>query len=181
MLKPEQQRAVDYLRRRGTEATAADLHAQLTHAFTSIEELFALVPPESRAVRPAEGKWSPHEILDHLVLSHEPAVAQLADLLDGVSPPGIAIPAGLHRPDDKREPWDTLTARLASTHRELLRLVASATDELPLESKAVVEMVVKVDGTPVHWYENADWKAFVQAARVHTLEHRAQLERTLAL
>src|SRR5687767_4820318 len=178
-LKPEQQRAVDYLRRRGTDAPIAELQTQLEHAFASTEELFALVPAESRALRPAEGKWSPHEILDHLVLSHEPAIAQLADLLDGISPPGIAIPADLHRDDAAREPWDTLAARLASTHREFLRLAASGTDELSLEPKAVVEVVVKVDGEPLHWYEQVDWKAFVQAVRVHTLEHRGQLERAL--
>jgi hypothetical protein len=43
-----------------------------------------------------------------------------------------------------------------------------------------VEIVVKVASQPMHWVEHLDWKAFVQAIRVHTLEHHHQLQRTLA-
>jgi DinB superfamily len=178
-MHPEQQRALDYLARRGTQAPASELLAQLQHAFRSVEELFESVGIEQRGQPPAPGKWSPHQILDHLVLSHEPAIAQLESLLAGVSPPGVAIPAGLQSPDAERKSWDELIDRMRGMHRAYVRLVASANDQLSLEPKATIEMVVKVDGQPVHWHEQADWKAFVQGVRVHTLEHRSQLERCL--
>jgi DinB superfamily len=173
----EQQRALDYLARKGTAAPAETLRAQLRDAFAKTEQAFDAVEGALRGRQPKPGKWSPHEILDHLVISHGPAVPQFASLLDGVDPEGIAIPADLHR--DQRPPWDALRAELGDIHQQFLRLVDGATDQHSLAPKAAVEMVIKVDGTPVHWIERIDWKAFIQALRVHTLEHLNQLERTL--
>jgi hypothetical protein len=31
----------------------------------------------------------------------------------------------------------------------------------------------------VQWEEQLDWKAFAQTLRVHTIEHRSQIERTI--
>lgn len=174
---PEQQRALDYLLRKGTLAPAEKLREQLRDAFTAIESAFDDVAPHQRPSAPAPGKWSPHEILDHLVLSHGPAIPQFASLLAGVSPNGVAIPADLHR--DERPAWDDLRAQLGGIHRELLRLLESATDDLSLEAKAAVEMVVRIDDQPVHWVERCDWKAFIQTIRVHTVEHRNQLLRAV--
>jgi len=183
-LFPEQLRARSYLERKGTLANIETLRGQVAETFRLIEDLFASVAPADRSKSPAAGKWSPHEILDHLVISHGPAVTQLAALLNGTSPGGVAIPAGLSTPEEQRRSWDELAAELRAVHREIEALLAEASDSLSLEPKAVVEMVVKVtvDGQeprPVHWFEQLDWKAFVQAVRAHTLEHRNQLERTL--
>lgn len=175
----EQRRALDYLQRKGPLAGADTLRSQLREAFASIERAFDDVAGNARERTPAPGKWSPHEILDHLVLSHEPAIAQLQELLAGVSPPAVAIPADLHRPAHERPDWDDLRSRLGETHRQLLQRAEAATDDSSLDPKVVVEMVVKVGSEPVHWLERLDWKAFVQAIRVHTLEHRNQLERAV--
>jgi len=176
MIHEEQQRALDYLARKGTHADVATLRAQVRASFASIERELDDVPADRRNAAPP-GKWSAHDILDHLVLSHEPAVAQLASLLRGSSPPGVAIPAGLH--DDVPPSWDDLRARMASMHRQYERLLDEATDAHSLEPKAMIEMVVKVDCHPLHWFEQVDWKAFIQAVRVHTLEHREQLRRAV--
>lgn len=181
----EQEKAVAYLARKGTAASVLTLRSELRAAFSSTEERFASVPADARVWSPEEKKWSPHEILDHLVISHEPAIDQLAALLRGETPGGVAIPAGLQTPASSRESWTSLTTRLASVHERLLALVDAAAEDAPLEARAVVEMVVKVpaeDGSfvPAHWFEHLDWKAFTQAIRVHTLEHRQQLERVLA-
>lgn len=183
-LLPEQVRAMDYLARKGSLASVDRLSEQLRAAFAAVEELFDLVAADEREAIPAPGKWSPHEILDHLVLSHGPAIPQLASLLQGVSPPGVAIPAGLQSPAGERAEWVKLRVALGKIHQELLDLIAAASDDLSLEPKAVVEIVVKVaarDGSmePVHWLEQLDWKAFAQAIRVHTLEHQNQLQRAL--
>ncbi len=175
---PEQQRALDYLEKKGTLAPADVLRAQLQKAFAAVEQLFDTVTAERRFIAPAPGKWSPHEILDHLVLSHGPAIPQFASLLAGEEPEGVAVPADLHR--DERPSWDELRTELASIHRQFLELIATATDDHSLDPKALVEFVVKVDGEPLHWHERLDWKAFIQAIRVHTIEHHKQLERAVA-
>jgi len=181
----EQERALAYLARKGTAAEVTTLRSELRSAFASLEDRFDAFPVAARAWRPAAGKWSAHELLDHLVVSHEPAADQLAALLEGRTPGGVAIPAGLQTPEAVREPWQGLASRLAALHARLLTLLDGTDETIPLGARAIVEMVVKVPGTdgapaPVHWFEPLDWKAFAQAIRVHTLEHRQQLERIAA-
>ena len=173
---PEQQRALDYLARKGTRAPLADLRAQLRDAFDAAERAFDEVAADLRERAPAAGKWSPHEILDHLVLSHEPPIAQLASLLDGVDAAGGAIPADLHRVE--RPPWDAVRAQLGEVHAELRRLADRGSDDT-LHTRVPVVMVIKIDSKPTQWIEMLDWKAFVQGIRVHTLEHVSQLKRTI--
>jgi len=186
-LLTEQVRAMDYLRRKGTDAPVADLRRQLRSAFRDVEALLASVAPDERLLAPAAGKWSPQEILDHLVVSHGPAIEHFRQLLTGISPEAVAIPAGLQSAAPRSLSWDLLASNLAAIHGSFEKLVAAASESLPLEAKAIVEMVVKVPATegaeprPVHWYERLDWKQFVQVLRVHTLEHRAQLDRTLSV
>ena len=179
-LLPEQRRAMDYLAHKGTGASTDKLRDQLQVAFAAIESAFDAVPTDRREFSPAAGKWSAHEILDHLVLSHEPAIPQLASLLAGVSPSSIAVPADLHRSAEARPAWNALRSSLGEVHHEFMRLMASASDDLSLDAKAAVEIVVKVDSMPKHWIEHLDWKAFVQAIRVHTIEHQNQLTRTIS-
>ena len=176
----EQLRALDYLARKGTNASVDVLRAQLRKAFAEIEARFDGVSGDARGVQPAPGKWSAHQILDHLVLSHGPAVPQFASLLEGITPGGVAIPANLQSADDERGSWDDLRARLGAIHAEFVRLLDGAPNDLSLEPKAIVAIVVKAGGEPIEWLEPLDWKAFIQGVRVHTLEHQAQLERLTA-
>lgn len=184
-LRPEQERALAYLRRKGTEAPVEKLRAELAEAVARIEAAFVAVPIALRSRRPGHDRWSPHEILDHLVESHRPAVSQLAALLDGEDAPE-AIPASLQSADPRAKPWDQLLAELCAVHRAWLELLESEGTDGPLGAKAGIVMVVKVATAPeappqpVEWYERLDWKAFTQALRAHTLEHLAQLERTVA-
>jgi hypothetical protein len=180
-LLPEQRRALDYLKRKGTQASIEVLREQTREAFASVERSFAGVAAHERVMAPAGGKWSPHEILDHLVLSHGPAVSQLASLLEGVSPGDLAIPADLHRAPHERPEWDVSLSQLAAIHQELLALLDAASGEHSLEPTAVVEMVVKIGSERRCWHERLDWKAFVQGIRVHTLEHENQLRKTLEI
>jgi hypothetical protein len=75
---PEQSRALAYLQKKGTLAPAIRLREQWREAAAAIESALDDVASEQRDLRPAAGKWSAHDILDHLVVSHEPAVTQLA-------------------------------------------------------------------------------------------------------
>ncbi len=183
-LYPEQLRALDYLKRKGTDAPANEIRGKLADAFDKLEAAVAAVPVPLRQVAPSPGKWSVHEILDHLVESHRPALSQLILLLRGETPEGPAIQASLQSADPLSRPWDDLIAELQGIHTAFLRLLEAATDSHRLDVRAPIVIVVKVarpDGSlePVQWEERLDWRAFVQALRVHTLEHLSQVTRTV--
>lgn len=185
-LLPEQQQALEYLRRKGTEAPAETIRRKSAAAFEQIEALLATVPGDLHRRAPSPGRWSPQEILDHLVESHRPAAAQLASLLAGRRPASGAIPAGLQSASPLTLAWGDLYAALREVHAELLRLLESLPEELPRSApRAPIVMVVKAaqaDGSlvPLEWEAELDAKAFAQALRVHTLEHVGQLQRTVA-
>lgn len=184
-LLPEQQKALDYLRRKGTEAPAAQIRRQASETFGRMEMLLTAVPGDLRRRAPAVGRWSPQEILDHLVESHRPAIGQLASLLEGERPSTGAIPAGLQSAEPLILPWEELFGDLRAVHAALLDLLDRMPDALPPSPpKAPIVMVVKAaqdDGSlaPVEWLAELDAKAFAQALRAHTLEHVGQLTRTV--
>lgn len=182
---PERGQALDYLRRKGTEAPVVRLREHVARTFGELEALLDTVPAELRGVRPAPGRWSAHEVLDHLVESHRPAVEQLAAVIAGQRPTTGAIPAHLQSADPHARLWDGLAAELRGIHRAILDLLGRATDETPLTATVPAVVVVKTTaegGTSAahEWIEELDWKAFVQALRGHTAQHRAQILAGLA-
>jgi hypothetical protein len=183
--RPERAAAVDYLRRKGTEAPAARLLAGLRATFQKFEQAIDRVPEACRTRRPAPASWSVHEIVDHLVESDRPAVGELRDLVAGRSPIGGPIPARLTSPRALDRPWDVLTRELKDVHASVLDVVAHG-DAIAASptARAPVVMVVTVPGEAgpevLEWIEELDWKAYAQVLRVHTHGHLAQVERTLA-
>lgn len=174
-LRPEQIQALGYLRQKGTEASVEGLREHVAATFRGIEDLLECVPPGLRALRPAPSRWSVQEIVDHLVESHRPAVEQLRELVSGRRPETGAIPAHLQSAAPLDRPWEDLVRDLKEIHRSLLDLLDKASDEPPLDVTAPVVMVVQ----SVEWEQELDWKAYVQAYRGHTAQHRAQIVRTL--
>jgi hypothetical protein len=183
-LAPEQTRAMDYLRRHGTESPLADLRRRVEETFRDLAALLREIPEVSVRVRPRPGRWCVQEVVDHLVASHRPAVGELADLLCGVSPTDGPIPASLQRPDAMERDWRELIDELDRVHGDIAALLAGPTDGPPGPARAWVVMVVRVRGEdgevrPVHWTEELDWKAYVLGVRVHALEHTAQIRETV--
>jgi hypothetical protein len=81
-------------------------------------------------------------------------------------------------------PWPELVGDLKRVHADFLAALDSAPGDDPGTVKAPVLMVLKVqepDGStvPIEWTQDFDWKAQVAIFRVHTLEHKGQIERTL--
>lgn len=184
-LRPEQVQALEYVRRQGTEAAVDAIRAKAARTFGELEALLAGVPERVTSLAPTPGKWSLHEIVDHLVTSHRRAVAELASLVSGESPAGDPIPAGLVSPEPFARRWPLLVADLEAVHRDFLAVLDSASDDTTLTARAPVVLVVKCgtsDGRfePVEWVESFDWKAHAILVRVHTLEHLQQIQRTLA-
>ena len=184
MDRPERTAAIEYLRRKGTEAPISRLVAGLRSTFQRFEQTIDRVPETLRIQRPDAASWSVHEILDHLIESHRPAVVELSELCAGMSPAGGPIPARLTSRNPLDRPWAVLVDELKNIHSDILQLVVDAGDDTPTATTAPFVMVVKVPGPGgpgiVEWVEALDWKAYVQAVRVHTHEHCAQVERTLA-
>lgn len=184
-LRPEQRQAIEYARRAGTEAAAEAIRDKATRTFRELEVLLDAVPSDSAQKRPAPGKWSIHEVVDHLVVSHRRAVEQLETLIAGTSPTSGPIPAGLVSEAPFTRSWPELRAELEDVHAAFVAALARASAETSLEPKAPIEMVVRCadeDGTsqPVHWIQEFDWKAFAILFRAHTLEHYQQVRRVLA-
>ncbi len=173
-LHPQQLAALDYLRRKGTEVSAAQLHGHVAKTF---EAFLDTVPPGLRAVKPSPRAWSAHEVIDHLVESHRPAVEQLQALVAGERPATEPIPPHLLSENPFQRSWEDLVAELREIHRSYLSLIEHAPEETGVT--APVAMVIKIDNAPVTWEAELDWKAYAQAFRVHTVEHRMQIERTL--
>jgi hypothetical protein len=184
MDRPERSAAIEYLRRKGTEAPVSRLVSGLRSTFQRFEQTIDRVPESIRTRRPDAASWSVHEIVDHLVESHRPAVMELSALCAGISPAGGPIPARLTSRHPFDRPWTVLVDELKDIHAHILPLVIDAGDNTPTAAAAPFVMVVKVPGPSgpevVEWVEPLDWKAYAQAIRVHTHEHCAQVERTVA-
>ncbi len=182
--RPERAAALDYLRRKGTEAPVSKLISGLRSTFQKFEHTVDRVPDAWHARRPSAAAWSVHEIVDHLVESDRPAVAELRALCAGVSPVGGPIPARLTSPDALGRPWDDLVHELKGLHEHILDIVIGAGDAASLAARAPSVIVIKVRGVEgqevLEWVEALDWKAYAQALRIHTHEHCAQVERTVA-
>ncbi|HMB53874.1 MAG TPA: DinB family protein [Thermoanaerobaculia bacterium] len=181
--RPEQLQALDYLRRAGSEAPVASIRKRAAATFAEIEELLAGLDETVARKRPAAGKWSVQEVVDHLVESHRPAVDDVARLIAGEDV-AEAVPASLQSADPLGWDWPERRADLAAVHRDLLAHLDGADDTTPQQAKTPVVMVVKCatdDGgvEVVEWVEHFGWKASALLIRVHTLEHTGQVRRVL--
>jgi DinB superfamily len=183
-LLPEQQQALDYARKRGTEAPAEAIRTRVVATYAELEALINAVPADLAREHRESSLWSIQEVVDHLVESERPGIEQLARLLAGRDV-DEAIPASLQSANPLALDWSDLRRELRRIHQELLALLATATDDLPLTATAAVEMVVKCaqpDGSlvPVTWPARVDWKAYaVLLLHAHNRQHIAQIQRIL--
>lgn len=180
-IRPEQARALAYIRAKGTEAPLARVRERVAAAFAEIEALLGSIEEAEARARPLPG-WCVQEVVDHLIESHRPAVDQLEAVFAG-RPPGEAIPAGLLSADPLDRSWSALLDDLRAVHARFLARLAG--EDVPAGSARIpVVMVVKVrepDGSlvPVHWVEEFDAKASALVIGLHTREHRDQIQRIL--
>ncbi|MDA8017496.1 MAG: DinB family protein [Thermoanaerobaculia bacterium] len=183
-LRPEQQLALDYARRAGTEAAKDRIRDKMARTFADLEDLLGSISEPQAREKPAADSWSIQQVVDHLVESHRPAVAELESVLSGRAPATDPIPAGLQSADPMSIDWAEMVARLRRVHADLLGTVDQASDDAPLDAKVTIVMVVKCryeDGSirPVEWLEPFDWKAYCILLRAHTLEHVHQIRRAM--
>ena len=148
-----------------------------------LRKAYDTVPPERRAVRPVPDRWSPAEIVHHLVIVDRRINQRLRALIDEaralppesdgspvVSPIAESVPVRNRRwkTSEASEPRDTDPARiwddLAATRRELEEVVAAG-DGLALGKVFAPHPALG----PLCAY---DWLAFVGA---HAARHADQI------
>lgn len=183
-MRPEQIRALAYLRRRGTEAPVEEVRARVAATYGAVEALVDAVPAAIAREHRSTSGWCIQEVADHLLESDRPALGQLARLLAGESV-DAPIPASLQSAQPHDRDWSELRAELRAVHRELLDLLERAHDGIPQSATGAVQMVVpcaRADGSlePVSWVERLDWKAFALVLHAHNRQHIDQIERILA-
>ncbi len=179
---PEQRQAAAYLQRKGTDSPLPALRQRVDKSLAELEAVLAPIDTDTALHQPGPGKWSIHEIVDHLVESHRPAVTQLRAMLTG-GDPGDAIPAGLTSTDPFATSWPELVRQLKEIHDDIRSLLTGAAEQTPTEIQVPVAMLLKVkteNGVEqVEWKEHLDWKAFALGIAVHSREHIPQIQRTL--
>ena len=182
--RPEQIRAREYLRDKGSLLPVSQIHERVGAAFAATETLLDGVTEGEARRRTIPGEWTIQEVVDHLVETHRPSIDELRDLLAGRRPAGPPIPAGLHSRDPMSRPWPDVLQRLKAVHAEALEVLAHAADGYVTDARAPLVMVINVrdaDGrqTPLHWVEELDWKAYAIVFRLHALDHLNQIKKTL--
>jgi hypothetical protein len=182
--RPEQVRAREYLRDKGTLLPVARIRERVAAAFSALEATLAGVGEAEARRRPAPGEWSVQEVVDHLVETNRPSLGELRDLLAGRRPAGEPIPAGLQSADPLGRAWGDLVADLGRLHAEVLQLLGGASDGFVTDARAPLVMVINArepDGrpAPLHWIEELDWKAYAIVFRLHTLDHLSQIKKAL--
>ena len=182
-MKPEQIKAMEYLRDKGTRLAAHQVHERVAAGFAVLESFLDGMTEAEARVRALPGEWTVQEVADHLVETHRPSLAELRDLLAGRRPQGGPIPAGLQSRDPLARPWTEVLAELKRLQAEVVAVLAAAPDGLN-DARAPVVMVVNVKGpdgpeTPLHWIEEVDWKAYAIIFRLHVLDHLGQARKIL--
>jgi hypothetical protein len=183
-LRPEQLKAREYLRDRGTRLSATAIHERVGAAFAATESMLDGIDEAEARARPLEGEWTVQEVVDHLVETNRPSLEELRELLEDRRPPGGPIPASLQSADPQGRPYGELLSDLKAVHADILRVLGGAPDRMT-DARAPVVMVINVkeaDGKlrPLSWIEELDWKAYAIIFRLHELDHLNQIKKTLA-
>jgi hypothetical protein len=183
-MRPEQEKVLDYLSRRGTLLAPREICERVRGAFVATAEFLDGISAADARQRPAPGKWCVQEIVDHLVETHRPSVEELRCLLRGERPAHGPIPAGLQSRAPLERPWSELVGELKRLHTAVLGILAGVPEGFTTEARAPVVMVVPTknpDGSEhsLHWVEELDWKAYAIIFRLHELDHLKQAQRAL--
>ena len=183
-MRPDQEQANAYVLRK-SQAGFDRIRQATEKTIQELGRLLGGISGQEAALRPADGGWCIHEVVDHLVSTDRLAVTELRSLISGWRPEDGPIPASLQSADPMGVKWKDLVDELRDVHRDPVAALGEATDDTPDEARAPVAMLAKAADSEgnleeFEWTENWDWKAYAVIQRVHSLEHIRQIERALA-
>ncbi len=164
------------------------MHALLAHTRHLLDQALSSVDPLSAATRPAEGKWSVAEIVEHLALAYEGTVKGMRRVLESdasmATPPSptqrlfkfIIVQAG-YFPAGRTAPTQVVprgvTLEVAAARA---RAALEALDLALDEGEARFGPRRKVLNHPILGaFSVQDWRRF---HRVHTRHHARQVQRS---
>lgn len=182
----EQAKARAYLRARGTDASAVDIARQVAAAFGAVAAAVSTGDADRARRRALEGEWCVQEIVDHLVETHRPGLAELRELLAGRRPSGPPIPPGLQSSAPLDRAWPALLDEMRRVHDDIVRTLETVPADFTTDARAPVVLVVNQKGPdgspapPLQWVEELDWKAYAIVWRLHAVDHLNQARKVLA-
>lgn len=179
---PGRETVLGFLRTHGTDSETAVLLENARKMIETFHEKFRAVPVAVRLVEPFPGRWSPQEILDHVVECHRCAPEQLRRVARG-EPCTETIRAFVQSAAPHAHAWGALLREFRTIHDEILAAATVLAETPPPAHGLKIEMLygIEVDGKvrDKEHREELDWKAYLEALRFHLGQHIKQLERTL--
>lgn len=180
MLTAESQRMIDYLTARGGELSPAEICARVRAAADEFEAAFADVSEEDARARPAPGKWTLLEVLDHVAQSQVRAAEELRHLFAGRRPPLPPVYEGLKSGAASWAPLEQIAGDVREANRELLNVLQAGLESTSTAKVAgvIVANSKLPDGSlkPQIFLYDLNWREYALLQRLHLLDHRRQVK-----
>ena len=184
-ISPERQRMMDYLTVRATSMTPQNLLARMRQATEEFEATIRGLDQElGRAAMPP-GEWTIAEVVDHVAQTQIRAAYELRDLLEGRRPPGPPVYDALVSGAGRWASWNDLVAGVLAANAEFDRVLASASERnssFTPTARTILVVNRKLMGgviEPEVFEAELDWKGYAMVQRLHLLDHRTQVRKTL--
>jgi hypothetical protein len=184
-LSPERQKALDYLTVRADAMPAEQVIARFRAAVGEFEALVDQLDERDARTALIPGEWTAAQVVDHLAQTTVRNADEVRHLLDGRRPPAPPVYEALVSGAAHRVPWAELKAELAEANAQLAQLLARAARQEPKAGLTIRTILIinrtLADGTvePEQFDAELGWKGYALTARLHLLDHRAQVKKLL--
>src|SRR5579872_5394687 len=131
LLAPESIRMMEYLKTRAGELTASAICSRVRASAQELEDHVAAVPKDKVRWRPAAGKWSIAEVVDHISQTQARGTEELRHLLAGRRPPLPPVYEALRSGAGEWAPWELLVDELHQVNQAMIEVLQSAPDVAP--------------------------------------------------
>jgi len=181
-LSPEGEQLIEYLRSRAAAMSVRSIYERIRAAANEIEALVAGITEEESRRRPVPGKWTIAEVVDHIAQTQIRACEELRHLLAGRCPPGPPVYEALRSAAPNWAPWQELVDGLFSANREIVNLLAVASEgaePAPATARTILVITRKLpDGStgPQIFIAELNWREYALVQRLHLLDHRTQIK-----
>ncbi len=186
-LAPESIYMLEFVAKRAKELSTAAIRDRIRNAAHELEQAVAPVTAAEARMRPANGKWTIAETVDHVSQTQIRGGEELRHLLEGRRPPHPPVYEALRSGAGQWAPWDLLKDELHAANQAMLDLLESAPEGPPAPDAPTVRTVMVTlralpDGTtaPQLYFAELPWREYALLQRLHLLDHRTQVKKLRA-
>jgi hypothetical protein len=186
-LAPESIYMLEFVAKRAKELSTAAIRDRIRNAAHELEQAVAPVTAAEARMRPANGKWTIAETVDHVSQTQIRGGEELRHLLEGRRPPHPPVYEALRSGAGQWAPWDLLKDELHAANQAMLDLLESAPEDPPAPDAPTVRTVMVTlralpDGTtaPQLYFAELPWREYALLQRLHLLDHRTQVKKLRA-